>query len=229
MSENEKIPATLNPDGTNPHSSQMSYLSQGSKHETVSTNYAELRSSPKGTIVKRSSKDEFVAEIKCVLRFWFWFAPAVAISLSILVLPFSLILVMAWDPMIQTLGVVLIVASIGAVGLAFWRTRFWVKVVAHREAIKFGERTYDRKHYTGMRIGYSIDGDSTLKNDFFDQSMGMTALRLAYGRWGEDLPYLVNKYHAPEIVIWLNEHIDAVGAPPPRENAPSEGRREQSF
>lgn len=230
MADDEKVANTLNPDGTNPQVSQMSYLKDRNKSEVLSPYYVEVRSTPKGTVIKRNSKDEFIAEIKCALEFWFWVAPVTIFIIFILLTPFTISMIFSWNPTIKILGVILLLGSIGALVFSIVRTRFWVKVIVQKDAIKFGDKTYDRQHFGGMRIGYSIEtDDNALKNDFFDKSMGMSALRLCYGRWGEDLPYLVNKYHAAEIVIWLNEHIDAVGAPAPRENAPSEGRRKQTF
>ena len=44
-----------------------------------------------------------------------------------------------------------------------------------------------------------------------DHFMGVSGLRVAYGRWGDDLDYMVNKYHAPEYVVWMNEVIAEVG------------------
>lgn len=109
--------------------------------------------------------------------------------------------------------------------ISYIRTRPWVKIIATKDTILYGSRKFSRLHYGGMRIGYTTKEDGGLKNSFFDLSLGMAAPRLQYGRWGEDLAYLVNGYHANEIVIWLNEIIDSVGAPPPPKYDAYAGRK----
>ncbi|WP_157946891.1 hypothetical protein [Thalassobius sp. I31.1] len=93
----------------------------------------------------------------------------------------------------------------------FW-TRPWVKIVVTPNTIRYGSRFFHREFHDGMRLGYSTN-ETDLKNKLLEGSFGTVAMRLTYGRWGEDLPYLVNKYHADEIVIWMNEIINSVGAP----------------
>lgn len=201
----------------------------------LSSHMVEPRETPKGTRVIKQSDDEVILGVRYVLRFWWPFLPAALLAFTIVGAPAVGGIIGAvisdWqNNFIPVTIAVVFIGSVIATILAFQRTRGEVVIIAQPDKIKFGDKTYDRQHYGGMRMGYSVSTeDNALKNDFFDQSMGMSALRLSYGRWGEDLPYLVNKYHAPEIVIWMNEHINAVGAPAPRDNAPSEGRRQQSF
>ena len=79
--------------------------------------------------------------------------------------------------------VVFVIASIGATVFAFLKTRGEVTVIAQEGKIKFGDKVYDRRHFGGMRIGYTVDStDGSLKEHFLDQQMGYAALRLTYGR-----------------------------------------------
>jgi hypothetical protein len=104
----------------------------------------------------------------------------------------------------------------------------WITLIATPQYIKVGKLYFDRGHYGGMRIGYEIDtGMALLKNDFHDLGVGLQALRLSYGLWGEDLPFLVNRYHAAEIVIWMSYMISLTEAG--KDPTPQTGVRSQQY
>ncbi|MCA1241470.1 hypothetical protein LC092_03360 [Stappia stellulata] len=108
-----------------------------------------------------------------------------------------------------------------------------LKIIAKPDTLQVAHLIFDHQHYHGMRIGYEVQGEAvnigafnTVMGDHF---MGVSGLRVAYGRWGEDLDYMVNKYHAPEYVVWMNEVIAEVGKPAPKEHDPSQGVKKAEF
>lgn len=220
---------------TDVNESPAQQASRRSDKEYLSDYTVDPRQTPSGTVLVKKSNDEVVMKVRFVLQFWwpwlplglllftFFGAPAVGAAFGALISDWQ-------TNRIPGTIVVFVIASIGATVFAFLKTRGEVTVIAQEGKIKFGDKVYDRRHFGGMRIGYTVDStDGSLKEHFLDQQMGYAALRLTYGRWGEDLPYLVNKYHAPEIVIWMNELIDEVGAPPPKDVDASQGLRGQIF
>ena len=222
----------------------------GASHETttptvVDTNSGPTRLSetmvvpretPKGTTLVKHTDDEVIMRVRFVLQYWWPFLPVLLFAFTIFGAP-ALgtavgFMISSWDTNLVPITVTaFVLASIFATIVAVKRTRGEVTVIVQPDKIKFGDKVYDRRYHNGMRIGYTIDdgGDDSLKTDFLDQQMGFAALRLTYGRWGEDLPYLVNKYHSAEIVIWMNELIASVGAPAQRDIDPSRGIRQQRF
>ena len=196
-----------------------------------------VRTTPKGTYVGTANRRGATLHVKSAIRFWYWFLPTSLLISSFVIAPFLggwLGYVSAsnsrfYDEEVAT-GIFLMVGVFIALTIvSYFLTRPWVTIVITPDTITYGSTKYAREHHNGMRIGYTIEGVDELKNDFFDISFGLQAIRLTYGRWGEDLPYLVNKYHAAEIVIWMNELIAEVGAPEPKENDPAKGRQSEEF
>lgn len=108
-----------------------------------------------------------------------------------------------------------------------------LEVTATPAQIRVGHLVFMRRYFGGMRTGYTIGGEKVVSNSF-DFSIGngfvgAVGLRVSYGRWGEDTNFMLNKYHAPEYVVWMNEQIAAVGAPSPRDNDYALGRRKENF
>lgn len=190
---------------------------------------------PNGTRLVKQADDEVIMTVRYVLQFWWPWLPIGLLLFTIFGAPLVGAgvgaIISDWQyNRIPGAIVFFVLGSIAATVLAFLRTRGEVTVIAQEDKIQFGHKVYDRRYFGGMRIGYTVDtNDGSLKEHFLDQQMGYAALRLTYGRWGEDLPYLVNKYHAPEIVIWMNELIASVGAPPPKDIDASQGLRGQIF
>lgn len=228
MNDKTEAPDALSMDGTNP----LAYLKE--KRQAVvgfETRSAEPRRTPKGTRVQKQTPDEAIFQIRAAKQFWWWFGPAIAIGISFFMIPFSFVLIAAmYDPGANTIGIILLLVCLGGMVASYLMTRVWLTVLVRKDQMRVGAKVYDRKYVSGFSIGYSLKtDDKALMNDFKDQTLGLSGLRLRYGRWGDDIPYLVNQYHAAEIVIWANEIIASVGAPAPKEHDPKAGRTKDMF
>lgn len=195
------------------------------------------RETPNGTMLLEASSEKARIRVKSAIRYWCWVLPG-ALSIASLLIGIPLgaaigysifednpnswqlnpVSYMVWGSIITT-GLFIAVAV-----YSFFATRPWVLITIDPKTIRYGSYKFDRRYHEGMQIGYET-GETELKNSFFDQSFGAQTLRLTYGPWGEDLPYLVNSYHAPEIVIWMNRIIENVGAPPAKRSDPYAGRK----
>lgn len=100
--------------------------------------------------------------------------------------------------------------------------------------IEVGDLKFSRENFRGFRIGGTESDPQNRGGDWNPSVLGhnqfvWTALHPQIGDWGEVLPYMVPRAVANHYVIWLNELVAYVGAPPPKATAPEEGRREQRF
>lgn len=176
--------------------------------------YIPVRSSPKGTRLETQTEDTVVLRFRAAIRFW-WMLPYVLLGITAFgSLPLGLFIGTYMNPSGYAAGFNQFfsaslfwtpVVLLGLTIFSWYATTPWVTVVANRKHILVGPYYFSRDHYSGVRIGYEIQTTSgILKNGFDDLSLGLQGIRVGYGPWGEDLPYLVNKYHASEIVLWLN-------------------------
>jgi hypothetical protein len=197
--------------------------------------FEPVRQMPKGTRLIESNPGKSVTlEFKAAVRFW-WKVPYLLIPVC-LAAPFIGATVAGWmaaeaasnrsyednqrygyidvaEAAFQG-GLWLTIAMIALAIAIFFFSRPWVRLHADHGTIQVGGMRFDRGQFGGMRIGYEIEtGGAMLKNDFHDLDIGLQGLRLVYGPWGEDLPWLVNRYHAPAIVLWMNVQIDSSAAP----------------
>lgn len=226
----EQPTEALNSDGTQ-IKDQYAYLKESSRnHAFMDGVNQHPRSTPKGTSLSRHTNDEAILSIRCVRQFWWWAGPTAAAVFSGFVIPFAVVLIFAsFDTEANAIGWILLFACIFGLFISYQTTRVWLEIIIHKDKISVGNRVFDRAHTSGFRTGYSIDTEDGLKNDFMDQSMGFSGLRLSYGPWGEDLPYLVNKYHSAEILVWLNAIMDNVGKPEPAAQDLEAGRKKDTF
>ncbi|WP_161793899.1 hypothetical protein, partial [Jannaschia aquimarina] len=155
------------------------------------------------------SGEKTVIEIRCVHELWWWLSPAIATTLGVIGL------FVVTPIMLLSMGLVGFLIPLASIIGPIWvvlTRRFWLPIEISEGTIKVGGKYYAREHSSGFRIGYKVEGqDAGLKNHFMDKSFGMTGLRLSYGEWGEDLPYLINSYHSAEMVIWMNGIVAGVG------------------
>lgn len=206
---------------------------------TVAKRCELVRTNPVGTRIIRKSPDEVILEVKSAVRFWCWAAPAISILAAILAFPVG-----GWlgfktyeasTPNWQfnartaaeisfTTALILCAICLSVAVFSYFSTRRYIRVVITPRTIAYGDRRFDRRFSHGLRVGYS-NNDTDLPSSILAPRFGVTLVRLTYGRWGEDLRYMINAYHADEIVIWMNEIIDSVGAPPPPRNDPYAGRK----
>jgi len=209
--------------------------------------YQPLRDHPKGTELVHQTEGTVTLKFKAAIRFW-WKLIFLMIPMT-LAAPFvgafiGAALAIAEQQRRYDLGeyrntdigawsfqggVWITIMMITATIAVFYWTRPWVTVFADRVHIRVGDLRFSREHFGWLRLGYEIEtSGALLKNDFHDLDIGLQGLRLVYGPWGEDLPYLVNKYHANEIVLWINTKIAETAPPQPTPVATS-GDRPQSF
>lgn len=92
------------------------------------------------------------------------------------------------------------------------------------DIVTFGNYRFDRSLSSGLQVGYK-SRETEVNQSFVQPKFGVTSLRFTYGSWGEDLKYLVNTYHADEIVIWMNEIINGVGEQTEKRFDPYAGRK----
>ncbi len=95
-----------------------------------------------------------------------------------------------------------------------------VKVIATKQGIKFGNLLLNRQYYGGVAIGY----DRRSK-----EGPAYSQLRIIYGPWGEDTPYMLKSYKAKMILSWINLMIDSTAEPIESEHETDYGEREQAF
>lgn len=128
-----------------------------------------------------------------------------------------------YAPMIMAITI-----TVGALIFVHFRFNRHTTITITPDMITIGRFHFDRKYAGSLRLGYEIDyqGD---QSSFIRGQFLFSGLRLSYGPWGEDLPYMVDRYHAAEYVNWVNLFVEQVGSPPAAENNASEGRREQIF
>lgn len=201
--------------------------------------YVEVRPYPRGIYLDKQSPDELVFRLKSIHRRWRFAAASIFIVSLFLVPALGSFLgiqydeygfVRGWSPVPTVILIILVIAGM----IWAWRKGHpKVQITATADTIKVANLIFDRQHYGGMRIGYDVQGEAVKIGAFDtvmgDHFMGVSGLRVAYGRWGEDLDYMVNKYHAAEYVVWMNEQIEAIGRPEPKQHNPAKGRKKAEF
>jgi len=103
--------------------------------------------------------------------------------------------------------------SVGAVIFVFIVLHYFllprIKVTADREGITVGRYKFDWEHSEGLRLGYSAGG-----KERENKQLGYVGLRMSYGAWGFDLPYMVNGYYSAAYVVWVNMMLETIGKHP---------------
>lgn len=195
------------------------------------------RETPQGTRLLSQSENRAVMQIKSLIPFWNWFLPgAFTVSAFFIGIPLGGFLgyqsyvssssrYMVSSAPYTVWGSILTVSAFLVVAIiCYFKTRPWVEVDVSKEAILYGGRKFDRRYHYGMQIGYK-SGEGQLKTSALAPAMGVQNVRLTYGPWGEDLKYMVNAYHASEIIVWMNDIIDGIGASSQSRYDPYAGRK----
>jgi hypothetical protein len=208
--------------------------------------YVPVRQHPKGTKLIIQGRNDVHLQFKAAVRFWWkfyyvmlavcvgatFFGGLVGFGVAMSNLSSMARRGVFTDPgSIEIyIGAIIgfVIAVIPTIYVYRW-THPWVDVHADSKSIKVATFRFDRRYYGGFRVGYELQTTvGMLKNDFHDIDLGLQGLRFCYGQWGEDLPYLVSKYHANEIVMWINQKIAETE---PKATAPvtESGQRPQRF
>jgi len=211
------------------------------------TEFVKVREHPKGTKIGKSQPGSVLLRVRAAIRFWwkaFYLMLILCVAAPFIGGPIGFAGgIMSAEAAAQRgvfdragFGDVFAGAfwtTVIMIGLTIWvfrLTRPWVEIYADANEVRVGSQRFDRTHYGHFRLGYEIQtSEGLLKNDFHDLDIGLQGLRLSYGLWGEDLPYLVNKYHANEIVLWLNAMIAQTAKPVEAAPIRETGQRQQEF
>ena len=90
-----------------------------------------------------------------------------------------------------------------------WAVWWWafprIRITADQKEIRVHGRRYAWDKATGFRLGYSLGGVERKDSQGF-----YAGLRMAYGPWGDDLPFMVRDYYAPAYIMFLNQALQAV-------------------
>ena len=106
----------------------------------------------------------------------------------------------AWGPFV--LGVA---ALIAATWVVWWAAFPRIRITADQKEIRVHGRQYGWDTAKGFRLGYSLGGvERTDSQGFY------AGLRMAYGPWGDDLPFMVRDYYAPAYIMFLNQALQSV-------------------
>lgn len=181
------------------------------------------RETPQGTRLLQQSDDSAVIEVKVAIRFWCWFLPSTLGLFSILGIPIGAAIGFSgiwakpnrwqqseiWHDTYTTALTLFLVFGIAAI-VSYVVTRPTVKIVAKQDTIRVGSYIFDRRYAGGLRPRFSTKEMNFLPS-FLQPKMGAVGLGFEYGRWGEDMKYMVNAFHSDAIVIWVNEIIAQVG------------------
>lgn len=187
----------------------------------VPRKFVPVRALPQGTKLIERKPGFAAVRFKAILRGWTVLSYVMLFATFLIGVPLAWTLGVAmrsspFAPFNVGAALITMLIFIGGTVFSFFKTHPWVKLVATPDYIQVGGKFYDRQHYGGIRLGYEINlkGGGALSNSFEDVFGNRVGLRLGYGLWGEDLPYMVDKYHSNEIVLWLNMIISATQQPP---------------
>ena len=208
------------------------------------TNFQEPKKRPEGIRNVEYQKDikTITFELKTAKHFWWYVSPILAGIIAVVALIASPILALSFDdpfdrsgPAYLSFFLVALIGGIALIWLSFSSTRPWIKIEGTPDYIRVREgstmsKTYRREHFGGMATSYTIKTpDGKELGTMMEPSFGLTRLRLIYGPWGDDLPYLISSRHSTDLIIWMNLVLDAVDMPSPTAHAPDLGRVEEVF
>ncbi|WP_065332291.1 hypothetical protein [Tritonibacter mobilis] len=205
----------------------------------LSHEFVPVRQSPVGTVLLSQNSDRAIMQVQVAIQFWCWFAPVFFCIAAFFAAPIGSFIGVAIANSTMSYGrasfgmaasygfwgaTLAVCACLIAALVAYFKTRPELHIVAEKDFIRFGTMKFDRQ-YTDVIVIKENSNETSLTKGITKPKSGVTALRLSYGPWGEDLPYLVDSYYADEIVIWMNDIIAAVGAEQPSEHDSKEGKK----
>jgi hypothetical protein len=191
----------------------------------------QVRQTPVGTEIVLRTGRHTILKVKSAILYWCWAAPAIWACIAFFVfLPLGIyagVSVAPWHLAASygtAGGLTGLLLGVLMVFISYTSNRPWVEIAITPETIQYGDYKFDRRFAYGVMTSYESQ-DARFQGRFTEPVWGGTIIRLAYGRWGEDMKYMVNSRHAADIVIWMNEIIDSVGTPPPPRHDPYAGRK----
>ena len=114
----------------------------------------------------------------------------------------------------------------GGTIFALWKSIYKkLKISVTPTRLKVNEFLFDRQHNPRFGIGFTEKGGNA-----FNPAMAFTGLqtvRVQYGQWGENLPYLIPELWAVEYLTWANTFLDKVQVP--KQATIKDGHRKQAF
>lgn len=209
---------------------------QPSSSTIADASVVPVRETPVGTGLVRQSSEQAVMTVQAAIRFWCWAAPAICTGSLLFTLPIGV--VSGYQSSFDRYGyltgnvganifwgcVIGVGVSLFMIFLAYTMTRPTVRVEVDKDFVTFGSYKFDRRFAGGLRPAYSSQ-EVELNKSITQPKFGVTALRFAYGPWGEDMKYLVDANYVHDICLWMNGVIDTVGAEAPKENDAFEGKK----
>jgi hypothetical protein len=94
---------------------------------------------------------------------------------------------------------------LGVTWLVWWAAFPRIRITADQKEIRVHGRRYGWDRAKGFRLGYSLGGVERKDSQGF-----YAGLRMAYGPWGDDLPFMVRDYYAPAYIMFLNQALQSV-------------------
>lgn len=80
-----------------------------------------------------------------------------------------------------------------------------IVIAADHSKIVVHDRVYYWQNAEGFRLGYSVGGVERV-----DKIWAYQGIRMSYGPYGDDIPFMVHYFYAPVYVVLLNQLLSAV-------------------
>lgn len=194
--------------------------------------FEPVKDRPKGTKLISQTPERVEVKFKATVRGW-WLLPAgLLVFLVFGALPFGGVLGVTmrsspFEPFNTGAFFTPVLLTVVLLVLSYLWTFPWVRVVATRDYVQVGPYFFDRARYGGVRTGYEITYSGQTHSG---QSLSFVfkGLRLVYGPWGDELPYMVKDYDAVAVTLWLSVMIGSVQNPEAKP-ATEQGLRTQKF
>lgn len=123
------------------------------------------------------------------------------------------------------LGVAVLLAATYAILRAIFPR---ITITATRDGISVGKYRYSWDNAEGLRAGYSVGGvEKSDEQGFF--WFKYKGLRMAYGQWSHDLPYMVSDYYSAAYVVWVNQLLETIQTNPETVNDTAAGIKQQMY
>lgn len=201
---------------------------------------AAIRPYPRFANLSEISKGEsFTASIPTVIKTWWLFGLFAIVALWLIVPPIGITMGFVeatYDnrgryiqgyfnpmPLVITVGVLLAI-TYGILRAIFPR----ILITATRDGISVGKYRYSWDNAEGLRAGYSVGGvEKSDEQGFF--WFKYKGLRMAYGQWSHDLPYMVSDYYSAAYVVWVNQLLETIQTNPETVNDTAAGIKQQMY